>query len=232
MCIVKEGDEEFLYLTHLGRHEALKTTLDGKILWTLGYPQESGIYSKAGEYRPTGIAVAPNGDIFVADGYGKSWVHQYTKDRKYVRSFGGRGTEPGKMRTPHGLWIDRRGREPSLLVADRENNRVQIFDLNGKHLSIVEGFLRRPCSFYGHRSDIAIADLAGRVTIMDRRNQLVCHLGDNPDPEQRAKNGIPKKEHTRHVFFAPHSCAFDQDGNLYVMDWNRWGRLTQLERVY
>ena len=79
---------------HTRRHEALKTTLDGKVEWTLGWPEASGIYQKEDEFNPTSIAVTPDGQIFVADGYGKSWVHLYDKDRKYVKSFGGPGGNP------------------------------------------------------------------------------------------------------------------------------------------
>ena len=125
MTLVREGDQEFLYLAHTGRHEVLKATLDGDVVWTLGVPEEAGIYEQPGQYRPTDVVVAPDGTIFVADGYGMSWVHQFDADRRYVRSFGGKGTEPGKMRTPHGLMIDTRGAEPRLIVADRENGRLQ-----------------------------------------------------------------------------------------------------------
>ena len=109
MTIVEEGDTEYLYLTHTARHRVFKATLDGEILWELGWPEESGVYSKEDEYRPTSIVVAPNGHIYVADGYGKSWVHHYDADRKYVRSFGGPGREDGQLRTPHGLWLDTDG---------------------------------------------------------------------------------------------------------------------------
>ncbi|MEC7584803.1 MAG: hypothetical protein VYE77_10840, partial [Planctomycetota bacterium] len=117
MAIREEDDEEFLYLAHTGRHEVVKTTLGGDVLWTLGYPEEAGIYKDANEYRPTAVAVAPDGGLFVGDGYGKSWVHIYDKDRKYVKSIGGRGKEDGKFQTPHGLWMDTRKDEPLLMVA-------------------------------------------------------------------------------------------------------------------
>ena len=69
--LVDEADGTFAYHAHTGRHEVVKTTLDGEILWTLGYPESSGHYANAGEYRPTSVAVAPDGRIYVADGYGK-----------------------------------------------------------------------------------------------------------------------------------------------------------------
>src|SRR5690606_7488819 len=89
MTLVREGDREFLYLTHTARAEVVKCTLEGEVLWTLGFPEQAGIYANAREYRPTGIAVAPDGTFWVADGYGKSFVHEFDRERRYVRSFGG-----------------------------------------------------------------------------------------------------------------------------------------------
>src|SRR5262245_3220490 len=129
LALVEEGGKQFLLMAHIGRHQVMKGTLDGEILWTLDYPKESGIYQSADEYKPTSIAPLPDGGFLVADGYGQSWIHRYDKERKYVKSFGGPGTELGKLHCPHGIWVDTRGPQPVLLVADRENGRVQVFDL-------------------------------------------------------------------------------------------------------
>lgn len=235
-CIVAEENEageveEFLYLTHLGRHEVLKTTLAGEVLWTLPYPEASGHYQNANEYRPTSVCVAPDGRIFVADGYGKSVVHRYDADRNYLGSFGGYGTEPGQMRTPHGIWLDTRAEEPRLLVADRENNRLQLFDLEGEHLEVIAGDLRRPCHAHQKGDDLLVADLAGRVTILGADNQLITHLGDQPDPGLRAQNGVPLEKWLDGQFLSPHCARWDEKGDVYVMDWNARGRVSKLERV-
>lgn len=231
MALVREGDDEFLYLAHTARGEVAKTTLSGEVLWTLGAPAEAGIYGEGKPYRPTGVAVADDGTVYVADGYGQSWVHQFTKDREYVRSFGGPGQEPGKLRTPHGIWIDRRVTPHVLLVCDRENHRLQVFSLAGEHLRVIEGDLRRPCNVAVHGTDVAVADLCGRVTVFDRDWNVIAHLGENPDEKQWAKNGVPKDEWRDGVFIAPHGLAFDARGDLYVMDWLAAGRLTKLRRL-
>jgi hypothetical protein len=231
MQVVKEGDAEFLYVVHTGRHEVAKCTLDGEVLWTVGWPETSGLYEKREQYAPTSIAVLPDGRFFVADGYGKSWIHAYDAQHQYVKSFAGPGTEPGKCRTPHGLLLDTRVTPPVLLVADRENGRLQSFDLDGKHLAVIEGHFRRPCHMHLHGSDLVVADLAGRVTILDAKNALVAHLGDQPDESLRAQNGVPKEKWKDGEFLAPHCAAWDAKGDLYVLDWNAHGRVSKLERV-
>ncbi len=230
MLLAKEGNEEFLYLVHHARNEARKLTLEGKTLWTIPWPQESGKYAKADEYHPTSLALAPNGDIFIADGYGKSWVHRYDKDRKYIASFGGPGSEPGQMNTPHGLAIDTRTNPPTLLVADRANHRLQVFDLEGRFQKVIEGF-RLPCSIDIQGEYAAVADLAGRVTILNGKNEVVTQLGDNPNEGLRAKNDVPREQWQDGLFTAPHSARWDAEGNLYVMDWNYLGRINKLRRV-
>ncbi|MCE9595342.1 MAG: hypothetical protein K8S98_14240 [Planctomycetes bacterium] len=232
MTIVRDEKREAIYLAHTGRHEVVKATLDGDVLRSFGFPAMSGVYTKPEEFNPTSVAIAPTGEIFIADGYGKSWVHKYDAHGEYVRSFGGPGTEPGKMQTPHGLLIDTRGETPTLIVADRENHRLQIFDLDCKLIGVVDHDLRRPCNLALAGDELAVADLGGRVTILNAKNQLVCHLGDNPDESLRAENGVPREKWKDGEFLAPHGIAWDAAGDLYVLDWNFLGRVTKLLRVH
>ena len=235
MALVDEAGEQRLLLAHIGRHQVLGATLDGEILWTLDYPEESGIYQKPEQYLPTSVAPLPGGGFLVADGYGQSWIHRYDGERKYVKSFGGPGTELGKLRTPHGIWVDVRGKEPVLLVADRENNRVQVFDLDGKPLREVKDvehdLLRRPCHMHPFGSELVVADLAGRITLLDQALNLVAHLGDNPDPAKRARNDVLPPEWRDGEFISPHCANWDSKGNLYVTDWVSTGRITKLRRI-
>ncbi len=232
MCLREEGGQEFLYLAHTGRHEVVKATLDGKVLWTIGWPQGAGIYDSEDQYKPTAVAVAPDGALFVADGYGRSWVHLYDAERKYVKSIGGPGSEPGKFKTPHGLLLDTRGEVPLLLVADRENHRLQWFTLAGEFVRKCDEGLERPCNVWPLADGgLAVADLKGRVTILDRKDKVVCHLGDTADANLKATNGVGKEHWRAGTFFSPHSVCADKAGNLYVMDWNRFGRITRLEKL-
>ena len=229
----EEGGTEFIYAAHLPKHEAVKLTLDGKVVWRVGYPKESGIYQNASSYAPTGIAVLPDGSIVVADGYSTSWLHLFDKEQKYVKSFGGPGTEPGKFKTCHGLCLDTRGATPLLLIADRHNSRLQHFTLDGTPVKVHDQELRLPCftTIANGGGAVAVPDLAGRVTIFDRDMKLVCHLGDNPDEGLRAQFDVKRDRLKDGAFTSPHGAAWDHDGNLYVQDWNVLGRVTQLKRV-
>jgi DNA-binding beta-propeller fold protein YncE len=231
MALHREGRTEYIYLTHHSRHEFAKFTLDGELVWAKGYPTQPNVYTKADEFRPTGVAIAPNGDIYVTDGYGKSWVHHYNSKAEYIRSWGGPGTEQGKLKQPHGIWLDRREKTPRVLVADRENHRLQWFSLAGEPLSMLDRGLRRPSNFDERGKDIAIADLEGRVTIIDGENKIVTHLGDNEDPAKRGKNPIPRDQWVDGQFISPHCPRWDAQGNLYVLEWLSTGRITKLKRL-
>lgn len=229
MQLRQENGEEFIYAAHLKGSQILKLRLDGSLVWKKGYPEESGKYKNAGQYKPTGIAVADNGDIYVADGYGQNWVHQYRNDGTYVKSFGGRGKEPGQFVTCHGIAVDTRGPSPLLLISDRENRRLQHFDLDGNFVAVVIEGLRRPCSVSIQGDLVAIAELEARVTILDKNNKIATHLGDNPNKAHWAKNGVPVGEWTNGIFTAPHGVCMDKDRNVYVMDWNASGRISKLK---
>lgn len=232
MCLRDEGGEQFLYLAHTRRHEIVKTKLDGTVLWTLGWPEASGVYQDEGQYNPTAVAVGPDGRIFAADGYGRSWIHLYDKDRKFVKSFGGPGKDAGKLQTPHGVWLDARGKEPLLLVCDRENHRLQWFTMDGAYVRTMDKDLRRPCNVAPlPNGGLVVADLAGRVTLLDKDDKLVCHLGDNPEPGLRAQNGVPRDKWQDGVFLSPHGVCVDQKGAIYVQDWNFLGRISKLVPV-
>lgn len=228
----KEGKQEFLYLTDYIRHIFLKTTLDGEVVWTRSYPKESGFYTGEEQFKPTNIAVAPSGDFYVADGYGNDWIHQYNAKAEYIRSWGGTGTEPGKLRQPHGIWLDTRGAQPTLLIADRVNVRLQSFTLDGNYLSMATDELRFPCHFYQYKDEMYIPDLHGRVTVFDKNNKLIVHLGDDPGVEKRA--GFPNFPHDQRIagkFISPHSACVDRSGNVYVVEFVNDGRVTKLKKV-
>ena len=224
----KEPGGEFLYLCDPARGLVVKTTLDGEDVFRLGVPDASGLYNDASEYHPTNIAVAPNGDFYVADGYGKSWIHVYNAKAEYLRSFGGPGNQRGQLACPHGLMVDTRGAQPELIVADRSNRRIHRFSLDGRVLGLVTDELRSPCHFHTRGHDLLIPDLEARVSIFDASNKLVTHLGDGTDYGLRAE---PRERFVPGKFIAPHGAIFDHAGNIFVVEWVEVGRVTKLRRL-
>ncbi len=224
--------EQSLWIAHTARKEVMEVDLKGKVLRTIGFPKESGKYSDAGQYKPTSVAVGPNGTLFVADGYGMSWVHRFSADGTYLDSFGGRGEGDAHMHTPHGLWMDWNTQVPTLLVSDRERNRLARYSLEGKFLGQTEaGLLRRPCHVQFHGKLGVVSDLAGRITLIDSDLKLVAHLGDNADKGQWANYAVEPKDWREGAFCAPHCARLDSKGNILVMDWNVAGRFTRLEKL-
>lgn len=225
----REGNQEFLYMCDTKRHLFAKHTLDGTELWRKWAPEECGGYTGPDDFVPTNTAVAPNGDFYISDGYGKSWIHQYDKDAKYIRSFGGKGKEPGKTDCPHGLMVDLRGDKPSLVVADRSNRRLQYFSLDGQHQSFVTDEMHAPCHFHTYGDVMVVPDLESRVTLLDKDNKLIVHLGQGP-----GYNGLrnkPREAFTPGQFVAPHSAYFDHEGNIFVVEWVEVGRVTKLRKL-
>ncbi len=153
MDLRKEDGKEYLYLATTNQHKVFKTTLDGQVLMELDFPKHAldvkagqliPDYTDAKKFDPTFIALPDTGDFYVTDGYGSNYVHRYNIKGEYIQSWGGSGTEPGKFKCPHGIWVDTRGPEPMLVVADRSNVRLQWFTLDGKFIKMVTDELRAP----------------------------------------------------------------------------------------
>jgi hypothetical protein len=243
----EEGDEEFLYVTaykHLKKFT--KLTLTGEQLWERRAPMESGIYV-AGEdthpegtwgrdrFLPTNFAFHPtNGDFYVADGYGAYAIHRYDKDANYQSTFGKPGGDDGQFHLPHGVWVDLRpGREPSIVVADRENDRLQWFTFDGKHLETLAGFLW-PANVDTHGELMLVPDLKSRITLLDGKNHVVACFGDDAAWREHVFND-KVREHPDQwpagKFIHPHDAAFDANGNIFIAEWVATGRVTKLRKV-
>jgi TAT (twin-arginine translocation) pathway signal sequence len=240
MQLRKEGGQEFLYLATTGQRTVVKTTIDGEVVFTLTYPKDAEnaaserCYKDEQKYIPTNIAFAPNGDFYVADGYGSYYVHRYDIKGNYISTFGGKGTDDGALREPHGIWCDTRGSEPRILVADRMNERLQWFTLDGAHYETLDGqdkAFRRPCHFDQRNGELLVPGLDGRVSILDKNNKQIAILGDNDNPDLRGKNDIGPERRKPGVFVSPHGCMWDRAGNIYITEWVADGRVTKLRKV-
>ena len=227
LAIHEENGKEFLYAA--GGKRVCKLDLDGKTV--LQIDNNPGSADRPWT-NATAVDVTPDGTIFVADGYGTNLIYKYAQDGQFLGKFGAPGSEPGQFRTCHGLTVDARNPEkPLLIVCDRENLRIQILDTNGNVVAIPITGLRRPCSTAIRGEHLLVAELAGRAVLLDKDYKILSVLGDNPVEAQRANFQVPPQDWKEGVFTAPHGCAIDQKGDLYIQDWNKWGRITKLVKT-
>ena len=243
LTLRKEGSEDFLYLCDYEHGIVTKRSLKGEEVFTLGYPAESESYKpkdkfSTAAYRPTNVAIAPNGDIYVGDGYGSSFINQYNQKAEFIRTFGGLGKADDQLDCPHGLWVDTRGVEtsketPLLVVTDRGNSRLQRFTLDGKHVDYILGTSKMPCNLHERNGDVVIPDLLSKVIILDRKNKVVATLGESEYSREdwnAVRNQAPGT-FTPGRFVCPHGACFDHAGNIFVVEWVESGRVTKLRRV-
>jgi streptogramin lyase len=218
---IKIDDEDHVWLIDRDHGQIMKFTPKGDLLQTIGtkgYRSDTGLdptdFSSSGWKRvthgggpfnlPTDVAFAPDGDLFISDGYGNCEVHKFTAEGKYLFSWGAPGTGPSQFNLPHGVWLDRKGR---LLLADRENDRVQVFSQSGEFLSVWPTELIGPAVFYVDDDDI--------VYIPEHNGGMVSIL--TLEGERLARWGSP-------IHRSCHGIWGDSRGDLYVVMPGEWGR--------
>ena len=233
MEIRQEGDDEFIYAARNENAEGVKFHAQtGKIVLKLPFPTESGL--KPTPFKPTAITVAPNGDIFLSDGYASNHIFKFDKTGKYLTHFGTKGNGLQEFNTAHGMTLDTRTDPPRLLICDRNHlpkGRLVHYSLDGEFLGEVTNGLGMPTSANIQGDYVAVPDLQGRLVILDKSNTVIAVLGYNADPKQRGNFNIPQKDWVEGVFSGTHGSSWDHDGNLYVQDWNVAGRIMKLVRV-
>lgn len=233
MEIRAEGDGEFIYGARNANAEGIKFNAHtGEIVLKLPFPKESGLGLT--KFNPTAITVAPNGDIFLSDGYASNHIFKFDKSGKYLKHFGEKGNDLKQFNTAHGMTLDTRYEPPRLLVCDRNHTpkgRLVHYDLDGNFIGEVITGLNMPTSAAVQGDYVAVPDLKGKLWILDKENKIVATLGENPDPAKGGSYNIPQKDWVEGVFSGTHGSYWDKDGNLYVQDWNVSGRIMKLVRV-
>ncbi len=245
-----EGKEQFLWVTAYQMKKTFaKLTLTGEVVWEKRAPMESKLYPEGEDtkpekrwgrdaFMPTNFAFLPDGGFFLADGYGSHRIHRYDKAGNWLSMIGEPGKETGQFNTPHGLWIDSRpGREPSLVVADRANKRLQWFTFEGKHLKTLDGFIL-PANVDSLGDVLLVPDLSARITLLGKDDQVITHLGEDPAwREQVLKDKMALRRNEKGdgwvsgKFLHPHDACFDPAGNIFVAEWVQTGRITKLRKV-
>ncbi|MCE9545879.1 MAG: 6-bladed beta-propeller [Planctomycetia bacterium] len=228
-----EGGVEFIYAARNVAGEGIKFNAEnGEIVLKLGIPKEAGL--KMNKWSPTAMTVAPNGDIFLADGYGSNRIFKFDKTGKYLMHFGTHGNGLKEFNTCHGMALDTRYNPPRLLICDRNHTpkgRLLHYDLDGKYIDEVVTGLGMPTSAAIFGDYVSVPDLHGRVVILDKSNTIIAVLGHNADPKTRSNFNVPQDKWIEGIFNGTHGSYWDKEGNLYVQDWNVSGRLMKLVRV-
>jgi hypothetical protein len=235
--IRKEGNEEFIYLTanSAGPNGGIaKMTLKGELLWRKNGPPESHKYDDGKGWNFTNVSFTPDGGFHAGDGYGRHFIHRYDKEANYIGTFGGQGAGKGQFSTPHGHWLDCRDGTPKLAVCDRANKRLQYLTLDGQFLSLLEGFLF-PANIDIMGDLMVVPDLHARITLLDKKNNVVAQLGDDEAWRKVVLDGFKVRRDPKlwqpGKFVHPHDAAFDKAGNIFVAEWVETGRVTKLRKV-
>ncbi len=207
--------DDNIYCTERETHVMRKFTTDGELLMTLGTPDVPG-----GEGEPfnlpTDLALGPDGEMYISDGYGNARVHKYSPDGELIKSWGQPGTGPGEFDLPHCVRVDPRNR---LMVADRENNRIQFFTLDGEYIE-EWGDLLQPDTIYIDDDDLVyIAELGQRVSIMTLDGEVVSQWGS-----ERGST-VPGE-----FLACPHGIWLDSQGDIYVGEVQADARLQKFIR--
>jgi len=261
LTIFDEGDEETLFICDTGSHSdqkgrwrnqpgsVTKTRLNGEVIFQLGHPQTIGVYEPGMAYHPTESAVAPNGDIYVADGYGSNIVVRYDAIGRYIQHFGGKdNADPNyDLNQAHGVAIDlRKVDEPRLVVTSRNDQAFKFFTLDGKFIKQVTlpgAYVCRPV-LHGDNllAGVCFANTQkgevrqkhnGYITILDADNKVVANAGGT-EPVYKSGNLQPMYQDPRvhHLFHHGHDVCVDADENLYLCQWDAKGSAPiLLERV-
>ena len=233
MEVRDEPGGEFIYAARNNNAEGVKFNAQtGEVVLHLPFPEESGLKLK--QFKPTAITVAPNGDIYLSDGYASNHIFKFDKNGKYLMHFGTKGNGLKEFNTAHGMTLDTRYSPPRLLICDRNHTpkgRLVHYTLDGEFIEEVVTGLGMPTSASIQGDYVAVPDLQGRLVILDKSNTIIAVLGNNPDPAKRGSFNVPQKDWVEGIFSGTHGSAWDQAGNLYVQDWNVSGRLMKLVRI-
>lgn len=228
LTLVSDKGGECLFICDHVRHQVIKTTLEGYVLLTIDYPVQTGVYTSAEQFKPTETAIAANGDIYIADGYGLQYVIQYNSKGEYIRHWGGKGDGSTQFDCVHGITVDyRNADQPSLLITSRNHNAFKQFSLDGVYMNTIDlpgSFVCRPVikgeNIYAavFRSESNTKLGSGYITILDRNNKVVSTPGGT-EPIYH-NNILSPQRQAAGIFVHPHDVCIDDEENIYVCQWN------------
>ncbi len=212
-------------------HGIYQCTMEGKVLQTLGTPgQAAPALSGQPFNKPTKLAIhADTGDLFVSDGYGNARVHRYSATGRHVLSWGEFGCEEGQFNLPHSIAVDQRGR---VLVADRENHRIQIFSVEGEYLT-QWGQMHRPCALHVDGDLTYVGQLPSHLTVNATYPNIGgCVTIHDLDGRRLARIGADYPGEEPGQFTAPHGISTTSAGDLFIgeVSFSAWGKRLPVPR--
>ncbi len=225
LTLCGEGADECIFITDTDRHQIYKLNMKGEELLKIDYPKEAGIYQTKEQFRPTEVAIGPNGDIYVADGHGLNYVIQYDAQGRYKCHFGGLHDDHGSLNGCHGITVDYRQVRPTLLVSSQATSECKRFSMDGQFIESIKipgCWICRPVikGEYLHFAVIGTKswwEYDGIVVILDKKNNIVAAPGAN---ETTFHNGaLDSLTYDGRTFMNPHDVCIDEDENLYVPQW-------------
>lgn len=227
LTLHKANGEDFLFITDTVRHQVFKTTINGKILLTIDYPADTGVYKNKEAFVPTETTVLDNGDFYIADGYGAQYIMQYDSNGKLKNFFGGKGDTTAHLDNAHGITVDTRQGSPTLLITDRTRNCFKRFSMDGKLMEVIAlpgACVCRPVISGDHlyaavlRSPDLNAVGTGFVTILDKNNKVISNIGGTEPVYKDGK--LQPMSQAEKIFVHPHDVCVDDERNLYVAQWS------------
>lgn len=231
LTLFDEGGEEVLFLCDPNTGRVVKTTLDGRQIMELPNPKTINVYESTQNYLPTETAVGPNGDIYVADGYGSQYILQFTAKGEFIRKFGGPGNEDSNFSTAHGVCIDARDKNNiTLICTSRGHNSFKRFTLDGKYLSTLflpgafvcraviddENIYAGVC--WSRLRYLEQTNNSGFVTILDGKDKVISNPGGTAPVYKKGELQLMLQD--KPVFNHCHDVCIDNDKNIYVCQWN------------
>ena len=228
------GDGEHIYGVSLRGQKFVKMTLGGEVVLEVSRDSIPREYWTPNRFSTelgvllSGMDVAPNGDLYVTDGYSSDYVHRFDAKGKYLGTFGGKAAPYG-FNILHKIAMDTRFSPVRIIATDRLNNRVVHLSLDGKFLGVVNGDLLLPAAVAIDGDNVVVGELNGRVTILDKVGKAITHLGTNTEDGIGTNRMRPERWRTGYVV-AAHGVATNAEGDVFIAEFSTFGRVHKFDR--
>ena len=241
LAIAEIDGEEILLIADCEAGRVISCTMEGIVLRSLTAADLPGFEHDDIKFACTAVSWDPqDGSIWIADGYGSHRVFKLNSNWEVELVLDG-SSGAGTFKQPHWVYVDSRAGESAIYIADRQNNRVQVYQPDGTFIkSFGEGFMNQPSAFTTYGDQLIVAELCARLVVCDHNDDIIGTIGDGSD--ELSRPGWPNRLNEQHepvaphsvipeeVFNSPHGIDCDSHGNIYVTEWlfgDRWIKLVR-----